>query len=147
MSKKIFLVALLMLSLMFLGTSWTMAATFDVDMGDMVSPCGGAGASDIGFVDCTNGTGGILINALTTITAGDSVRWTMRGTPHTASSQTAIGTGGAAATACATGDLFDSGIANAFTPGFVYTRQFNSAGNCAYYCILHPSTMQGIVTV
>ena len=95
MSKKFFFIGLLMLSLIaFMGGSKTLAATFDVDMGDMAPPCGGAGATDIGFVDCTSGTGGILLTAMTTIAAGDTVRWTMRSTPHTATSGSSD-TGGA----------------------------------------------------
>src|SRR5579862_3913321 len=107
MSKKFFLIGLLMLNLsLFIGASTTMAAIFDVDMGKVAPPCGGAGTTDIGFVDCTSSTGGILVDAMTTISAGDTVRWTMRSTPHTATS----GPTGGPAGACATGDNFDSGV-------------------------------------
>ena len=135
-----------MLSLMtFMGVALIRAATYDVDMGKMAPPCGGAGATDIGFVDCTSNTGGILATAMTTISVGDTVRWTARSTssPHTTTSEAGM-TGGPNA-ACATGDLWDSGVANAFTPGFVFTHQFNTPGICAYYCIIHPTVMQGQV--
>jgi len=148
MNRKFFFIGLLMLSLTaFMGASRTMAAIFDVDMGKMAPPCGGAGASDIGFVDCTSSTGGIIVAAQTTISAGDTVRWTMRGTPHTATSETALGTGGSVATMCGTGDTFDSGIANSATAGFVFTHTFSNPGTCAYFCIIHPSVMFGQVNV
>jgi plastocyanin len=124
------------------------AATFDVDMGDRDAPCGGYVPTGIGFVDCnTTMTGGLYVTAVTNISLGDTVRWTLRSTPHTVTSQTALNTGGQFATPCGTGDLFDSGIANAFTTGFVFTYTFNTLGTCTYYCILHPPTMQGQVNV
>src|SRR6266446_1550580 len=114
-----------MLSLMtFMVVALTHAKTVDVNMGKNAPPCGVAGEGEIGFVDCTSSTGGILVIAMTTITPGDSVRWTMRGTPHTVTTEAAL-TGGPAA-ACGTGDKFDSELANAFTPGFVFTHQFNT---------------------
>ena len=86
---------------------------------------------------------GILVAAQTTISTGDTVRWTMASTPHTVSS----GPTGGPNVACGTGDLFDSGTANAFTPGFVFTHQFNTPGTCHYYCIIHPTVMFGDVIV
>src|ERR1700746_2137321 len=101
MSKKFFLIGLLMLSLsLFIGASTTMAAIFDVNMGKVAPPCGGAGPTDIGFVDCTSSTGGANAIAMTSIMAGDTVRWTMTATPHTTTSEAALGTGGTAATNC-----------------------------------------------
>jgi plastocyanin len=74
--------------------------------------------------------------ATTTISVGDAVTWTMRSTPHTVT-----------ATPCGTGDVFDSGIANAITLGFVFTHTFNTPGTCAYHCTIHPAVMQGQVQV
>jgi plastocyanin len=144
MNKKFFFIGLLMLSLTaFMGVSSTMAANFAVNMGKTAPPCGGAGATDIGFVDCTSSTGGIIAAAVSTIAVGDSVVWTMTSTPHTTTS----GPTGGPAAACATGDLWDSGTANAFTPGFVFTHTFNTPGTCNYFCFIHPTTMFGNVVV
>src|SRR5262245_6975510 len=101
------------LMFMFLGPFSVEAATLDVDMGNNDAPCNNFGPSDIGFVDCTSGSGGLLLIATTAATAGDTVQWTMRSTPHTTTSQAALGGGPAAA--CGTGDNFDSGVGNAFT--------------------------------
>src|ERR1700751_1128358 len=120
-----------------MGISRTQAAIFDVNMGKMAPPCGGAGASDIGFVDCTSSTGGAAVVAMTSIMAGDTVRWTMTALPPTTTSEIALGTGGSGPTACATGDSWDSGIPNAFTLGFIFTHQFNTPGTCTYFCIIH----------
>src|SRR2546422_5446786 len=88
MSRKTFFIGFLMLSLVgFMGTSWTQAATtYDVEMGKLAPPCGPAGTTDIGFVDCTSSTGGVVTTAITTIMVGDSVKWTMGAPPHTATS-------------------------------------------------------------
>jgi len=113
----------------------------------MDPPCGSFDPADMGFVDCTSSTGGNLVTAMTTISVGDTVTWTMRSTPHTVTSQTALGTGGTGPTTCGTGDIFDSGIANSFTVGFVFSHTFNTPGTCVYFCIMHPTTMQGQVQV
>ena len=105
--------------------------------------CGRCG--EIGFVDCTGSTGGLLATAMTTIPVGDTVRWTMTSAPHTVTTE-AVLKGGTAA-ACVTGDNFDSGVANAFTLGLAYTHTYSKPGICTYYCIIHPTTMQGQVNV
>jgi plastocyanin len=130
---------------LFLAMISLVASAADVDMGNLDPPCGSFGATDIGFVDCTSNTGGIIATATTTISPGGTVRWTMRSTPHNVVTEAAL-TGGPAA-ACGTGDKFDSGIANAFSPGFVYTHTFKKPGTCAYFCIVHPITMQGQVII
>jgi plastocyanin len=145
MNKKGIFIGLMMLGLFVLiGTSRTSAETFDVNMGDASPDCSAFGATDVGFVDCTSKTGGIGTTAVTTISAGDTVRWTMRSTPHTATSEAGL-TGGPSA-ACATGDKWDSGITNAFSAGLVFTHAFKTPGSCAYYCLTHPM-MQGRVDV
>ena len=145
MSKKVIFSGFITLSLlMFIGASRTLAATFDVNMGDAAPPCSSFGATDVGFVDCTSNTGGVGETAVTTISAGDTVRWTMRSTPHTVTSEAGL-TGGPKG-ACGTRDNWDSGIANAFSAGFVFSHTFNTPGSCTYYCLTHPS-MQGRVDV
>src|SRR3977135_2465493 len=121
MNRKFFFIGLLMLSLtMFMGASLSLAATFDVNMGDMTpADCVTFGPSDIGFVDCTSFTGGILVSAMTSISTGDTVRWTMKSTPHTATS----GPTGGPNVPCGTGDLFDSGVGKAFTPAFYFAHK------------------------
>lgn len=147
MSRKSFIIGFLILnSVGFIGTSWTQAAsTHNVDMGKQAPPCGVAGASDIGFVDCASRTGGFKVVPRTVIKKGDTVKWTMRGTPHTVTSEAAL-TGGPAA-ACGTGDIFDSAIANSFTSFYVFTHTFNTPGTCNYFCIIHPLYEQGQIIV
>jgi len=104
MNRKSVFIGLLMLSLMiFMGASLTHAAIFDVDIGDRRPPCGDYDSTAIGFVDCnTTGTGGFLVTAVTNISVGDTVRWTMRATPNSVASQAALNSYVAAP--CGTGD-------------------------------------------
>ena len=71
-NRKIAFMELLILFLMFIGPSLTHAAIFDVNIGKMAPPCGGASTTDIGFVDCTSSTGGFAATAMTSISVGDT---------------------------------------------------------------------------
>src|SRR6266446_5012766 len=99
MNKRFIILILILVG--FLETSRIQAAIFDVDMGKQNPPCGAAGAADIGFMDCTSNTGGITVTAMTAISVGDTVRWTMTAVPHTTTSEAGLTAGPPAA--CATG--------------------------------------------
>src|SRR5579862_8624378 len=129
--RKVFFIGLFMFGfMMLLGAALTYAATFDVYMGDDSPPCGGPSIFPVpvGFVDCTSNTGGSQAIAVTSISAGDTVRWTMISTPHTTTSETALNasTGGDTGAPCGTGDTWNSGAPNAFNTGLVFTHTFNT---------------------
>src|SRR5262245_34517914 len=88
-SRNIFFVGFLVQILLFLIVSSAHAADFNVDMGNADPPCGSFATGDSGFVDCQSNTGGLNVTAITTIHVGDTVSWTMRATPHTATSNSA----------------------------------------------------------
>lgn len=68
------------------------------------------------------------------IAAGDTVRWTFAGEPHTVTS----GAPGAA------DGRFDSGIVEA---GATFSLRFDTPGSFPYFCEIHPEDMVGIVEV
>jgi plastocyanin len=67
--------------------------------------------------------------ATRTITAGDLVRWTFSGDPHSVTSRDG---------------LFDSGVTD---PGGSFQFRFTKAGTYRYYCVIHPGLMSGTIVV
>jgi len=68
------------------------------------------------------------------VSAGDAVRWTFGGEPHTVTSGAPSAPDG----------RFDSGIKD---PGGSFQVTFNSAGSFPYFCQIHPEEMHGIIVV
>jgi plastocyanin len=64
-----------------------------------------------------------------TIVAGDVVRWTFSGDPHSVTSRDG---------------LFDSGVTD---PGGSFQFTFTKAGTYRYSCVVHPDLMSGTVVV
>ena len=82
-------------------------------------------------------SGGLFFSPSTvTIQAGDTVKWTWKGTPHSVTSGVPGQSSG----------LFDSGVHNS---GFTFSFTFPTAGTIAYYCTVHGGCcgMIGNVTV
>lgn len=73
-----------------------------------------------------------------TIPAGDSVRWTWQAGPHSTTSGSCVGL------VCTADGIWNSGTHGA---GFVFVRNFPTAGTFTYYCQVHLSAMQGTVIV
>lgn len=69
-----------------------------------------------------------------TVMAGDVVRWTFAGEPHTVTSGTSGAPDGG----------FDSGIKD---PGGSFQLTFDSAGTFRYFCQIHPEQMVGTIVV
>lgn len=74
----------------------------------------------------------------TTITAGDSVTWTMVQGIHTVTQCDS------AHVTCPAPGGFDSGV---LEPTEQFSETFGAAGDYAYYCALHPTEMRGVISV
>jgi plastocyanin len=81
------------------------------------------GGDGLVFTDVATGT------HTTTIHVGDTVHWVWQGGPHSSTSDTGV---------------WDSGINS---QGHVFDRQFTSAGNFPYHCLVHGQMMSGTVVV
>jgi plastocyanin len=75
----------------------------------------------------------------TEVTAGDTVTWNIVQGAHTV---TECEANFAACPPAAGG--FDSGVLEATA---TFSQTFNTVGDVAYYCALHPTTMRGIISV
>jgi plastocyanin len=73
-----------------------------------------------------------------TITAGQTVNWVWRSSPHSTTSGSCPGG------VCAPDGIWDSGI---HSPPQTFSHMFPAAGTFTYYCRVHLSTMQGTVIV
>ncbi len=74
----------------------------------------------------------------TSITAGDTVTWTVVAGIHTVTECDA------AYSACPVPGGFDSGILQASE---TFSQTFDTAGEYAYYCAIHPTEMRGVISV
>ncbi len=74
----------------------------------------------------------------TSITAGDTVTWTMVAGIHTVTECDAT------YSACPVPGGFDSGILQASE---TFSQTFDTAGEYAYYCRIHPIEMRGVISV
>ena len=137
MSRKLFLIGLLMLSLVGFAGIFPAGAqmTADVTMN--------SDATGNYFRDVASGTGANNVPAITTITVGGTVTWTNVAGIHTVTAGSPLT--GAPPGLCATGDAFDSGFMAAV--GQTYSHTFNTPGSCAYFCTLHGFTMTGQVNI
>ncbi len=72
------------------------------------------------------------------IPAGDTVRWTWNGSPHSTTS------GACPGGVCTPDGIWNSGTHNT---GFVFIQNFPTAGTFPYHCQVHNAMMQGTITV
>ena len=97
------------------------------------------------FVDDASGTG------VTTIVAGDTVKWVWEGTmSHSVSSGVCpvggggYGGGGGGGGACIPSMSWDSGVQ---ASGFTFSHTFQTEGRFSYFCMMHQGAMTGKVVV
>ena len=97
-----------------------------------------------------NVTDNFFVPSTVNISVGDTVRWTWNGSDHSVTSGP-----------CQFGQYDDCMVDNRFCSpndvncgasppsnnGFVYSHQFNAAGNYPYFCNVHFSLMRGLVIV
>ncbi len=74
----------------------------------------------------------------TTVTVGDAVAWNIVQGVHTVTECDATYTN------CPVAGGFDSGILEAVT---TFSQTFNTVGDVAYYCAIHPTQMRGVISV
>lgn len=74
----------------------------------------------------------------TTITVGDTVTWNVVQGIHTVTECDAT------YTTCPVAGGFDSGLLEATA---TFSQTFNTAGDVAYYCAIHPTDMRGVISV
>jgi len=88
--------------------------------------------------DVSIGPGFVFNPPTISIPAGDTVRWTWNGSPHSTTSGSCPGG------VCTPDGIWNSGTHNT---GFVFIQNFPTAGSFPYFCQVHLSMMQGTITV
>jgi plastocyanin len=88
--------------------------------------------------DVSIGPGFVFNPPTISIPAGDTVRWTWNGSPHSTTS------GSCSGSVCTPNGIWNSGTHNT---GFVFIQNFPTAGTFPYFCQVHLSMMQGTITV